>query len=112
MIKAIPAPIKKTFRNAATPQTPEECLWRERAARMTLDALGYTNLTVKPHEHNAAVRYARRWFKGLFMEGPEPDDPFGTFESAGVSFGVVRTMVLGTEPLLKPEKDDDDDEDE
>jgi len=58
MITTVPVPIKKAFRVAPPPVSGEERLWRERAARMTLDALGYTNLTVKPPEHNEAVRYA------------------------------------------------------
>ncbi len=79
---------------------------------MTLDALGYTNLTVKPWEHNDAVRYARRWFRQLFVDHVDPrqaDDAEGTFESGGVTFCRVRRAVLETNPILFEEIDDDDD---
>ena len=108
MITTVPAPVKKAFRVAEEAVTGEERLWRERAARMTLDALGHTNLTVKPHEHNEAVRYARRWFRGLYLAGPEPDDPQGTFDSAGVLFEEVRDTVLATPPIIFEPDDDDE----
>ena len=72
-------------------------MWRERAARMTLDALGHTNLTVKPHRHNDAVRYARRWFRGLYAYHPDEklvDNAEATFECAGVDFETVKKYVL------------------
>lgn len=109
MITTVPAPIKKAFRVAPPPASGEERMWRERAARMTLDALGYTNLTVKPPEHNEAVRYARRWVRGLFEE---EDDPVGTFESAGVLFETVRNSVIETTPIIFEPEDDDADEPE
>ena len=107
MITTVPAPIKKAFRVAPPPVSGEERMWRERAARMTLDALGYTNLTVKPPEHNEAVRYARRWVRGLFEDD---DDPVGTFEAAGVLFEEVRKAVIETDPIIFEDEDDDPDE--
>ena len=93
----------KAFKNVDEPQTPEESLWRERAARMTLDALGYTNLTNKPYQHNNAVRYSRRWFRGLYDGIHIPkynrDSAEGTFDSAGVDFTTVRNPVLRSYPL-------------
>lgn len=108
MITTVPMPVKKAFRMAETPACGEERLWRERAARMTLDALGHTNLTVKPHEHNAAVRYARRWFRGFYDDAPEPDNAPATFDFAGVVFDDVKKAVLATDPIVfEPEEDDE-----
>lgn len=76
---------------------------------MTLDALGHTNLTMKPKRHNEAVRYARRWYRGLFEHAQESDSPSATFDAAGlVGFIQVRDAVLAVEPLLFSDKDDDD----
>ena len=87
---------------------------------MTLDALGHTNLTVKPKRHNEAVRYARRWFRGHYADVPDykyVDNPEATFDFAGIEgFHNVREAVLMIEPLLFPNVDenveDDDDEEE
>lgn len=77
---------------------------------MTLDALGHTNLTVKKKRHNEAVRYARRWFRGLFETHPntgETDDPEATFDAANITeFTRVRDLALAVQPVLFPEKDD------
>ena len=87
---------------------------------MTLDALGHTNLTVKPKRHNEAVRYSRRWFRGHFADVPDlehVDNPEATFDFAGVDgFHKIRDAVLLMDPLLFPHVDDnvedDDDDDE
>jgi hypothetical protein len=108
MIPSVPADIKKDFRTAPDTYFPEERLWRERAARMTLDALGHTNLTVKPKEHNEAVKYARRWFRGVFNEHPDPamvDDVQATFDYAGVELSRVKSIVLAAKPVLFTVKD-------
>ena len=103
MITTVPTPVKKAFKEADPPVSGEERLWRERAARLTLDALGHTNLTVKPHEHNAAVRYARRWLREI----PVDDSSRDTFEAAGVLFEEVRAAVLDADPIIfEPEEDD------
>ncbi len=111
VIKAVPPYVKKVFNNAPEPATSEERLWRERAARMTLDSLGYTNLTMKKKRHNEAVRYARRWFRGMLMDHPdikETDDPFATFEAAHLTgFAGVRDAVLAMEPILFPDEKDE-----
>ena len=79
---------------------------------MTLDALGHTNLTMKPTRHNEAVRYARRWYRGLYETHPEAkhvDNPSAVFDAAGlISFTMIRAVVLATEPLLFPDKEDKD----
>ena len=111
VIVSVPPYVKKVFNSAPEPATPEERLWRERAARMTLDAMGYTNLTMKKTRHNETVRYARRWLRGMLMDHPdvkETDDPFATFDAANLTgFAGVRDAVLAVEPILFPEKDDD-----
>ena len=82
---------------------------------MILDALGHTNLTMKKKRHNEAVRYSRRWFRGMFVNHPDPgetDDPAATFDAANlVDFAEVRNAVLAVEPILfLDEKDEHLDE--
>ncbi len=71
---------------------------------MTLDALGYTNLTMKKKRHNEAVRYARMWLRGLFethFDVKETDDPEATFDAANLTgFKRVRDAALSVEPIL------------
>lgn len=112
VIVTVPPYIKKVFNSAPEPATPEERLWRERAARMTLDALGHTNLTMKKKRHNEAVRYARRWFRGIYEGVHETDvgtdDPVATFDAANLTgFTEVRDAVLAIEPLLFPDVKDE-----
>lgn len=111
VIVSVPPYAKKVFNSAPEPATPEERLWRERAARMTLDALGYTNLTMKKKRHNEAVRYARRWFRGMFMthhDVRETDDPSATFDAANLTgFTGVRDAILAMEPILFPDEKDE-----
>jgi hypothetical protein len=111
VIVSVPPYIKKVFNSAPGPVSPEERLWRERAARMTLDALGHTNLTMKKKRHNEAVRYSRRWFRGMFVEHPDPgetDDPEATFDAANLTgFAGVRDAVLAIQPLLFPDEKDE-----
>ena len=80
-------------------------MWRERAARMTLDALGHTNLTMKKKRHNEAVRYARRWLRGMFSGS---DNAVDTFDAANLTgFIEVRNAALAVEPLLFPDVKDE-----
>lgn len=102
-ISTVPTPIKKAFRDAPEVASSEERMWRERAARLTLDALGHTNLTVKPHEHNETVRYARRWFRGFIND----DSSFSTFDAAGVLYQEVRAAVLQSAPILFEPEDEE-----
>ena len=108
MITTVPLPVKKAFRDAPPPVSGEERLWRERAARLSLDSWGYSHLTVKPHDHNETVRYARRWFRGLF----DTDSALDTFEAAGVRFEEAQAAVLSTEAIMFEPDDDDEGEDE
>jgi hypothetical protein len=105
----VPPYVQKVFNSARPPVSPEERLWRERAARMTLDALGQTNLTTKHVRHNEAVKYARRWFRGVYEDHPnvkETDSPTATFDAGGlIGFKQIRDAVLAIEPHLYPEKD-------
>ena len=102
--------IKKIFNQAEEPVSGEESLWRERAARLTLDALGHTSLVSKPLKHNTAVRYARRWFRGIYSNHPDPkqvDNAAATFDEAGVLFNEVRDTVLAFNPLVFQDKEDE-----
>jgi hypothetical protein len=97
--KSLLPAIRRIFYKANPPVSPEEAMWRERAARLTLDALGHTNLTRKAHEHNAAVIYARRWFRGMYddpQNSEKVDNSRATFECAGLDmhFEAVREVVL------------------
>lgn len=78
---------------------------------MILDALGHTNLTMKKKRHNEAVRYARRWFRGMFMDHldtGETDDPEATFGAANLTgFAGVRDAVLAMKPILFPDEKDE-----
>lgn len=88
----IPHAVTKAFRNANKPKSPEEILWREVAARITLDGLGYTGLTGEPDKHDHAVREARRWFRGI----PVEDSPEIVFDYAAMTnyYPGIRTAVL------------------
>lgn len=79
-IKKIPHGIIKPFRNAEEPNSPEEVLWREVAARMILDAMGYTGMTGEPDKHDEVVKEARRWFRGI----PYPESPVAVFDNAAL----------------------------
>ncbi len=76
---------------------------------MTLDSLGHTNLTRKKLRHNEVVRYARRWFRGIYEDHADvkqTDSPTATFDAAGlIGFEQIRDAVLAVEPILFPEKD-------
>lgn len=104
VIGNIPLVVKKIFREAEEPVSNVERLWRERAARMILDALGHTNLTVKPIHHNEVVRYARRWFRQLYADHDNPrqvDNAEATFDAAGIlGYPSIRTAVLAIHPIL------------
>ena len=81
---------------------------------MTLDALGYTHLRTKPPRHNETVRYARRWYRGVYEDLEDPklvDNPSATFDAAGlIDFEQVRDAVLGATPFLLPDKNEDSDD--
>ena len=104
MITTIPQPIKRAFHIALPPVSGDEKVWREKAARMTLDALGHTNLTTKPQEHNNTVRYSRRWFRRLF----DDDDSLPVFDLANIDFKTVRDAVLNTKPIIFEPEDDEE----
>lgn len=114
VIGNIPPLVKKIFSEAGEPISPVERLWRERAARMILDALGHTNLTVKPVHHNETVRYARRWLKQVYAYLDDPkmvDDAEATFDAAGIDgYHSIRDMILQVLPILfaDPNETEDD----
>lgn len=108
-MEEVPYSIRRAFLGAEEPSTPEELLWRERAARMVLDALGLTGLVGKRKKHSDAVQYARRWFRGIYDSPELPqelrDSAIGTFESAGINYGAVVGPVLDATPLPLEEID-------
>ena len=114
VIGNIPPLVKKIFSEAGEPVSAVERLWRERAARMILDALGHTNLTVKPVHHNDAVRYARRWLKQVYAYHDNPrqqDDAEATFDAAGIDgYHSIRDVVLAIPPILFADQNEIEDE--
>jgi hypothetical protein len=112
----VPPYVKKIFTSSPEPTTPEEKLWRERVARMILDSLGYTTMTMKPPRHNEIVRYARRWFRGMFDDLEDPsmvDNPVATFDAAGIiEFEKIRDALLAVDPFLFPDRNESSDDEE
>ncbi len=100
--------IRRAFRNASEPKEWEETLWREVAARMVLDALGYTGLGSEPDESDAAIRDARRWFRGI----PTREDPVIVFDYANMEnyFAGIRDTVLDYPVTYILDFDDDESE--
>lgn len=91
-IDCIPIEISKAFRNADEAVVSEVILWREVAARMVLDALGYTGLTGEPEKHDATVKEARRWFRGI----PDTQSPMTIFDYAnmtGYYFDIKKAVL-------------------
>lgn len=107
-IDKIPITIRKAFRNAPEPREWEETVWREVAARMVLDALGYTGLGSEPEENDAAIRDAKRWFRGI----PNPEDPIMVFDYANMEHYLanIREIVLNYPVTYLLDFDDDESE--
>lgn len=84
-LKWAPAVVRQAFRRANDPLGPEECMWREVAARLTLDALGHTGLAQT--DHRKAVRDARIWFT-------HSKDVCEVFDMAEVNSADVRRSVV------------------
>ena len=102
--------IRKAFRCVDKPKSPEMALWRERAARLTLDALGFTGLSGKRKKHNDTISHARRWFRGFYDSLSIPkeyrDSAIDTFDSGGIDFQSVRDEVLKCKPLFQGDADE------
>lgn len=98
--------IKRAFRcTVGHAKSVEQMLWREVAARMTLDALGITPEVITIFEgmdranykrYERTVMEARIWF------GRKPRDSEMVFELAGVDDVPVRRAVLALPPLEAP----------
>lgn len=101
----VPGEVKRPFiRSIGHAKSMEQMLWREVAARMTLDALGITPDAVRIFDGMArsdykvyarAVTEARVWFR-------KRKDPELVFEMAGVDIGPVQEAVLKLAPLVEP----------
>ena len=106
MQDGIPDVIRRAFRRTVGHATcMEQMLWREVAARMTLDALGITPevITVRPDMDKAvytryakAVNEARDWFTR------KQRDSELVFELAGVESAQVRPTIEALAPLAVP----------
>jgi hypothetical protein len=106
--------IRKAFRCVDNPTSPEMALWRERAARMTLDALGFTGLISKRKKHNDTISHARRWFRGCYDSTDIPlefrDSAIDTFDSGGIDFQTIKSEVLKSKPIFQGDADELEDE--
>jgi hypothetical protein len=107
-IQSIPIEITMAFRNAEEPKNSQETLWREVAARATLDALGYTGRTAEPDQHDAIIKEARLWFKGI----PIPESPHIVFDNASLLpyFPKVKEAVLNYPVTYMTDIEDDYDD--
>lgn len=109
-LKEVPYAVRRAFRCADEPHSVEERLWRERAARMVLDAVGLTCLIGKRKKHNDAVGYARRWLKGFYDTPDTPpelwDSARGTFDAGGINYEAVAGPILATKPILVEDSND------
>lgn len=69
--------------------TPEELLWRETAARLTLDAIGFTSVANKSKQERVkAMAEAQAAFRY------DPESVMLIFAAAGVDFRPVLDAVL------------------
>ena len=103
----VPYAVRRAFRCADEPRCAAELLWRERTARMVLDALGLTGLIGKRKKHNDAVGYARRWLRGFYETPDTPpelwDSARGTFDFGGISYEACAAPILASKPILVEE---------
>lgn len=103
----VPMEIKHAFRRTVGfMQSSEQMLWREVAARMTLDALGITPEAITVFEGMEKANYkrfertvldARAWF-----ERKQRDSEL-VFELSGVDSRPVRRVIDALPALMAPE---------
>lgn len=88
----VPFKARQAFGTASRPESREELLWREVAARITLDACGYTNFSKADkgeyREHLKAMGEAHQWFRY------DHDDVVAVFDLAGVRYEPVIEAIL------------------
>lgn len=87
--RRVPINIKRAFYLSDDPDSSEQELFRNVAARAVLDALGITGLSEQPY-HGDAIVEARQWFRLCTMDDipfrGEYDTPEFVFDCAGVPF--------------------------
>jgi hypothetical protein len=82
-------PVALHFWKADEPKTREENLWREVAARLTLDALGFTSVGNKSKQERVK---AMSEAQALFRYSPE--DAMLVFMAGGIQFAPVQDAVM------------------
>lgn len=90
--KVIPFEVRKAFGVSGIDKTPERLLWRDVAARLTLDAYGITGMSRKDkseyRELLLAIGEAQSWFRNDF------DEVKLVFALANVEMEPVRSAVM------------------
>lgn len=90
--KIIPFEVRKAFGVSGIDKTPERLLWRDVAARLTLDAYGITGMSRKDkseyRELLLAIGEAQAWFRNDY------DEVKLVFALANVEMESVRSAVL------------------
>jgi hypothetical protein len=90
---AVPFEARRAFGVSGYDKEPMRMLWRDVAARMTLDACGYTNFSKADageyREHLKAIGEAHNWFRF------DSDDVEEVFDLAGIDHRPVVTAILG-----------------
>lgn len=90
--KDVPESARRAFGIAARPNSAEESLWRDVAARMVLDACGYTNFSKADkgdyREHLKVMGEAHNWFRNDASEVEE------VFDMANVDHEPVMRAIL------------------
>lgn len=106
--KTLPDSVKLSFRRSiGNLHSTEEIMWREVAARMTLDAFGITPEATKIFDgmnearfksYQRTVQDARRWFRSKF-EAADADEVFALWNG---DIDPVRRAVLALAPMRAP----------
>lgn len=93
----MPYEIRKGFANAAEPDEVNKgqvLMWREVAARLTMDALGNTGQS-EPDRHLHIMNEAQKWFS------QDLEDVSLVFEYAQVPLEIMRGVIIDNFGLTK-----------
>lgn len=104
----VPEEAKRPFRRTlGNISSNEEQMWREVAARMTLDALGFTPEVINVTDgmdkwrysyYRGTVAKARTWFKSA----KDREDRMTVFDLCGVELEPVQRCIASLPPITEP----------